>query len=88
MIKLKSDTSLIVCAVRYALGRRSYMPSVVIDEIVPLLPEMSDGDLQVIRNDISDYLTHENENCIEYKLWSGLYSRIICEQEKREEADS
>lgn len=79
----KINSVLPVCAVRYALGRQSYMPSVVIDEIMPLLPEMSDGDLQVMRNDISDYLTHENESSIEYKLWSDLYNKIICEQEKR-----
>ena len=84
----KINSVLPVCAVRYALGRHTYMPSMVVGEIMQLLPRLMDRDLTCIRDDISNYLDRENENCIEYKLWSGLHSRIICEQEKREEADS
>ena len=34
--------SMMVCAVRYALGRESYMPSIVIGFITPLIPVLSD----------------------------------------------
>lgn len=30
------------CAVRYALGRASYMPRLVMDQIRPMLPDCSD----------------------------------------------
>ena len=40
------------CAVRYACGRRSYMPSLVIDFITPLLPYLSDKTLGCMELDI------------------------------------
>ena len=30
------------CAVRYAIGRQTYMPGLVIDFITPLLPHLSE----------------------------------------------
>ncbi len=35
------------CAVRYAIGRQTYMPGVVIDFIIPLLSNLSDRTLRV-----------------------------------------
>ena len=35
------------CAVRYALGRRTYIPSLVIEFIIPLLPSL---DRETLRN--------------------------------------
>ena len=67
-MKIKDNSVLPVCAVRYALGRHSYMPSLVISEIIHLIPSLMDRDLTCMRNDIADYLTHENKDCIEYKL--------------------
>lgn len=40
------------CAVRYACGRRSYMPSLVIDFITPLLPYLSAKTLGCMELDI------------------------------------
>ena len=40
------------CAVRYAIGRQSYMPRLVQDFIRPLLPELSNKTLGVMANDI------------------------------------
>ena len=37
----KNFESILVCAVRYAIGRKTYMPSMVIDYITPLLPYLS-----------------------------------------------
>ena len=83
VMKIRSNSVLPVCAVRYALGRHSYMPSLVINEIIHLIPSLMDRDLTCMRNDIADYLTHENKSSIEYKLWSDLYNRIVYEQEIR-----
>ena len=37
----KDFETILLCAVRYAIGRKSYMPSLVIDYITPLLPYLS-----------------------------------------------
>lgn len=44
------------CAVRYALGRASYMPSLVMGEIRPMLPDCSDKTLRVFEQDVSEWL--------------------------------
>lgn len=44
------------CAVRYALGRASYMPGLVMGEITPMLPDCSDKTLGVFEQDVSEYL--------------------------------
>lgn len=46
--------AVIICAVRYAIGRTTYMPHLVIDFIVPLLSELDDNTLFVIRRDIEE----------------------------------
>lgn len=42
------------CAVRYCLGRKTYMPSLVIDYIIPLIPHLSNNTLFVFQRDVSD----------------------------------
>ena len=42
------------CAVRYALGRRTYMPSLVIDFITPHLNELSDKTLWCFQRDLEE----------------------------------
>lgn len=44
------------CAVRYALGRYTYMPGLVMDEIRPMLPDCNDKTLHVFVQDISEWL--------------------------------
>lgn len=44
------------CAVRYALGRATYMPGLVMDEIKPMLPDCSDKTLWCFERDVSEYL--------------------------------
>lgn len=53
-IDLQDDdfSSILICAVRYALGRRSYMPGIVVDFIRPLLPYLPDKTLFVLKNDL------------------------------------
>ena len=53
MIELNEDfETILICAERYALGRKSYMPSLVIGYITPLLPRLSKKTLAVLKNDI------------------------------------
>lgn len=42
-----------ICAVRYAIGRRTYMPSLVQDFIRPYLPQFSSKTLGVLEQDIA-----------------------------------
>lgn len=42
------------CAVRYALGRQSYMPGVVIKFITPLLPYLNNRTLWCFDQDVTD----------------------------------
>lgn len=42
------------CAVRYAVGRRTYMPGLVIDFIKPHLSELSDKTLWCFQNDLKE----------------------------------
>lgn len=43
------------CAVRYALGRRTYMPSLVCDYIKPLLPYLNNRTVWCFKQDIQDH---------------------------------
>ena len=56
MIDVRDDNfgAVLNCAVRYAVGRRSYMPYLVASFITPLVPDLSTKTLWAIRNDIND----------------------------------
>ena len=51
----KNFESILVCAVRYAIGRKTYMPSMVIDYITPLLPYLSYWMLGLMAAEIIDH---------------------------------
>lgn len=42
------------CAVRYAIGRQSYMPGLVIDFITPLIPHLNNKTLWCFDQDVTD----------------------------------
>lgn len=46
--------AVLICAIRYSLGRATYMPHLIMDYIRPLLPVLAVGTLQVIKRDIED----------------------------------
>lgn len=50
------DPVILTCAVRYALGRLSYMPGVVSDNVRACWTHLGDQQ-DVIRSDIEDWLT-------------------------------
>ena len=86
MINLREDTSLIVSAVRYALGRESYISYQVPAEVKLILPQVTDGILATLRNDISDWLVHHQGNWTA-KDWEKLYEAVVKEQEKRKKTN-
>lgn len=50
--------TMLICAVRYALGRQSYMPGLVQDYIRPILPCLDKRTLSVIQRDIEESAQH------------------------------
>ena len=79
MIEINEDfETMIICAERYACGRRTYMPSIVVGYIKPLIPMLSDKTLAVIYNDISDAVARDDlgDPEIDAPLWVDLYNAI------------
>ena len=61
------------CAVRYAIGRRTYMPSIVVGFILPLVPELTDKTLWCFQQDImeSQYRNALGDDC-DAEQWCRL----------------
>ena len=51
----KDFETILLCAVRYAIGRQTYIPSLVIDYITPLLPYLSYWMLGLMAAEIIDH---------------------------------
>lgn len=45
---------MLTCAVRYACGRRTYIPSIIIDYITPLILHLDDTTLAIINKDLDE----------------------------------
>ena len=66
------------CAVRYSMGRMTYMPSLVIGFIMPLLPKLSDRTLSCFDRDLSEpaiYGGLGDEN-IDAPLWQKFHAEV------------
>lgn len=78
----KNLETILLCAVRYAIGRKSYMPSMVIDYITPLLPYLSDNTLRLIANEITENDTYEGslgDEMIDRPYWGQFLRKIRLE---------
>lgn len=76
--------SILICAMRYAIGRQSYMPSIVAGYINMLLPELSDNMLFVMQRDIEEAGSY-GDPVIDKPLWMHLLENIRKERENRGE---
>lgn len=73
------------CAVRYCLGRRSYMLSLVCGYITPLLPELTDKTLACFKCDIAERKRtgfNFGDSC-DYETWDAFYKAVCKEIEGR-----
>ena len=55
IIDLKNDNEfgcILICAIRYSLGRQTYMPKLVMDFIRPIIHKLDDRTLIVAKSDI------------------------------------
>ncbi len=71
------------CAVRYSIGRMSYMPGLVIDFIRPLLPYLNNKTLNNLERDIRTAGSHGDEK-IDKPGWMRFLQQIQEEQRNRE----
>lgn len=77
------------CAVRYAVGRKTYMPSLVTDFITPHLGELSDKTLWCFQRDILKRLDEGFDFGDEFDLqnWMSFLEDVDKEIEKRKTED-
>ena len=78
----KNFETILLCAVRYAIGRRTYIPSLVIDYITPLLPYLSEDVLKLIANEIIEHYTYEGalgDEKIDKPYWEQFLREIRLE---------
>ncbi len=73
---------LCTCAVRYALERRTYMSSLVIQAIVPWLRMLETRTLTVMDKDITE-ARYLGDDTIDRPLWLAFQSRVQIELERR-----
>ena len=73
------------CAVRYCLGRRSYMPSLVCRCIISLLPKLTDKTLDCFERDIAERKRTGfgfGDSC-DCETWDAFYKAVCNEIERR-----
>lgn len=78
----KDFETILLCAVRYAIGRRTYIPSLVIDYITPLLPYLSEDVLKLIADEIIGHYTYEGalgDEKIDKPYWEQFLRKIRLE---------
>lgn len=77
------------CAVRYCLGRRSYMPSLVCGYITSLLTELTDRTLDCFERDIAERKRAGfdfGDSC-DYETWDAFYKAVCREIERRKNCE-
>lgn len=75
--------TILVCAIRYALGRSTYMPGLVADYVTPFVPMLSKKTLGCIEKDLSNTSNYGDEN-IDKPIWMELLSKVREELNKDE----
>ena len=78
----KDFETILLCAVRYAIGRQTYIPSLVIDYITPLLPYLSDNTLRLIADEITEYGAYKGglgDEKIDKPYWKQFLREIRLE---------
>lgn len=77
------DGAVLNCAVRYALGRMSYMPGLVIHQIAPVLNDCSDKTLWCFERDIESWLNEDYSQHAYKEEWYRFLEKVKSEIEKR-----
>ena len=86
-IKDEDFGAVLICAVRYCLGRQTYMPGLITGYITPLLPHISDKTLRCMETDLSKpdlYGGFGNEK-IDEPIWIKFRNNVQEEIQRRKE---
>ena len=70
------------CAIRYCIGRRTYMPKLVTDFITPLLPHLSNKALGCMERDLLDAAYFGDES-IDTPIWMMFNANVEYEVRRR-----
>ena len=86
----KDLETILLCAIRYAIGRQTYMPSLVIDYITPLLSHLSYNTLGLIAAEIIDhsYDGGLGDDMIDRLYWLNFKRKILAEMGRRGDEDT
>ena len=88
-IKIEVDEqdfgTMCVCALRYAMGRETYMPSLVRDFVRPLLPQICDKSLVVMLQDCDFQERYDvyGDDRIDKPGWVRWKQELQAEKERR-----
>ena len=74
--------TVLICAERYALGRQTYMPKLVVDYITPLIPFLSNKTLGCLERDVSSSNNYGDEN-IDKPVWMMFLEQVRNQIEAR-----
>lgn len=81
------DFGLIVnSAIRYSMGRMTYMPSTIRDFTIRYMPMLDDKTVQVIIEDITKELDHRKGEMPQIAVWLDLLEKAE-EEKKRRQAE-
>ena len=72
---------LVTCAIRYCLGRCTYMPKLVCDFVFPLLPYLDDQTIGCMERDIREAPSY-GMDC-DYATWMQFLKQLRAEMERR-----
>lgn len=84
VIHLEDDDfgTVLTCAVRYALGRRTYMPHLVIEFIKPLLPYLDNVTLWCFKRDLEACQDFGDPE-IDQPEWANFWAAVVAEDKRR-----
>ena len=70
---------LCICAIRYCMGRQTYMPELVRGIVKPLLQKLSDSDISVMIDDSKSQWVFGDERIDKpgWMLWRGVLEREV-----------
>lgn len=79
--------SLVICAIRYCMGRRTYMPSTIIGVVTPIIAKLDTNTLRCIDRDLSEPAIYGGlgDEKIDEPLWLNFHSLIKEEIQNRKE---
>ena len=75
--------AVLICAVRYGLGRRTYITKLISDVIIPIVPQMNNKNLCVMERDIVEQERFGYGDECDKDEWMKLLDTLKAEREQR-----